>query len=279
VIIPFFAHRKYSYFVSQLGNSPTEIVINSLLNPVKGVVYFFTPLIKLRTMVAMFASFGFMTFFSPTFLFLLTPFLASRFLNDTLQRHMPWMHYSANQGPLLAFGAILGIYNLLPFIQRLKLPKPIGTNFIPLVLSLSLIASLLVTFNYQMPLLKLLDLEFYSESGGASNVREALKLIPGNASVATQSGLQPHLSARDEIYIYPDAARATDGREDDLPEEAKPEEYAMPPSQYLLMSVDAFHWRPVSREEFARQIDYVKSLPDWEIIYDKEGTTLLRKRL
>lgn len=276
-IIPFFAGRKYGYFVSQLGETPTAIVIKALKNPIEAVVYFFTPLLKARTMVAMFASFGFLPLLSPTFLFLVSPFLAERFLNDTLQRHLPWMHYSASQGPLLAYGAIFGLKNLVDISARYW-PKIKREWLIALALLASLILTVGVTLVYKMPLLNLLRPGFYQGSESSESIDKALKLVPREASIATQASLQPHLSHRDVILIYPDPARRTDGGDDDLPPEAKPEDYAFADVDYLLLSLNAFHWRPVTQAEFSRQIDYVKSRPEWEIIFDQDGTTLFKRK-
>ena len=69
-------------------------------------------------------------------------------------------------------------------------------------------------------------------------------------------------------------------KEKDLPADARAEDYAIPnKAEYLLLSVNAFHFRPQSREGFKNQIQYVKALPEWEVIFDKEGTTLFRKRI
>ncbi len=277
-IMPYFVGRKYGYFVSQLGDSPTQIIVNAILNPVRAVVYFFTPLVKLRTMISMFASFAFLPLLSPSFLLILSPFLAERFLNDTLQRHLPWMHYSSNQGPILAYGAIFGLVNLGKILPPFKLPDVVERSYIQIVVSLMLVLTLAVTIVYQMPLLNLLKVGFYIPIQGSGAIFEALKLVPPQASIGTQSALQPHLSHRDHILKYPDPSNAADDREEDLPPEAKPEEYAIPErAEYLLLSANAFHWRPQTKEEFLKLIDYVKTLPEWEVIFDREGTTLLKK--
>lgn len=280
VIIPFFMHGKYGYFVSQLGNTPSEIVVNSIKNPLKAVVYFVTPLVKLRTMIVLFGSFGFFTLLSPTFLFLLAPMFAERFLNDTLQRHLVWMHYSATQGPLLAIGMIFGLVNikkLLNYFYKNKFVR-VQKNIVPIGVSMSLIFTIGITFYYKMPILNIFNPNFFIEPVGAKYIREALKLIPKNASVATQSGLQPHLSERDIILFYPDPARSTTNRLGDLPANATPDEYLIPNVDFLLISTEAFHWQPVSKDGMSKQIDYVKKQPGWEIVYDKGGTVLLKKR-
>lgn len=279
-IIPFFFGKKYAYFVSQLGDSPVQIVINSLKNPIHAVTYFFTPLVKLRTMFSMFASFSFLTLLSPTFLFLLSPFLAERFLSETIQRHLPWMHYSTNQGPLLAYGAIFGLINLGRIVNKTKMLALFKKYLVQFSIVGLLLLTVGITLIYRMPLLNFFNPSFYLPSPGSAAIYQALKLVPPKANIATQSSLQPHLSHRDHILKYPDPSNSFDGRSEDLPEDAKPAEYAIPKgSEYILLSVNAFHWRPVTREDFAKQIAYVKSLPQWEIIYDQDGTTLFRKKL
>lgn len=279
-IIPFFVGGPYSYFVSALGNTPVDIIINSIKNPFKAIIYFVTPLVKLRTMIAMFASFSFLTLFSPTFLLFISPFLAERFLNDTLQRHLPWMHYSVTQGPLLAYGALFGLLNIQNFLKnyQLPIPKKVQTTIVPIAVVTMLAFSITITFFYKMPLLHYFNLSFYSASFGAKEVRGGLKLIPKSASVATQSGLQPHLSERDIILFYPDPARSTTGHYGDLPADSTPSAYLLPNVDYIILSTNAFHWHPPTKEGMIKQIDYVKTQKDWEVIYDKGGTVLFKRK-
>lgn len=110
-IMPFFADgRSYAYLV-QSQNSV-------LTNPVLLVKDFFYPLVKTRTLLTLLGSFGFLPLLAPLETFIAIPFLLARFTSTTIQRWLPWMHYSANQAPILGLAAIFGLDNFVSLLSR-----------------------------------------------------------------------------------------------------------------------------------------------------------------
>lgn len=131
-----------------------------------------------------------------------------------------------------------------------------------------------------MPLFNLLKSDFYKEPPGVATIREALKLIPtdGNVFVATQSGLLPHLSQRKKIYMYPHPSYASDPKiKEDLPQNAPINLYAIPPADYIILSKYAFHWRPAN-SEFDQVIAYVKTQSSYQVIFEKDGTAVFKRK-
>lgn len=274
-LVPFFTQgRPYAYFVENQNSR--------LLNPVGLVKEMFYPLVKVRTLLTLFASFGFLPIFAPFELAIATPFIVARFTSDTIQRWLPWMHYSANQAPILGFASIFGLVNLVYLIKRFKSLKWLvkdrikfyrGVSLVVLIMSLS--AGLL----YAMPLYKLLSSDFYQEPQGVGTIREALKIIPKDSriSVATQSGLLPHLSHRRKIYMYPHPAYSADpNHKEDLLDSDLISSYLLPKVDYIVLSKYAFHWRP-SNTGFDEVIDYVKKQPQYNVVFEKDSTIVLKR--
>lgn len=274
-LVPFFTQgRPYAYLVENQNSK--------LLNPLLIVKDIFFPEVKMRTLLTLFASFGFLPLLAPFELAIAAPFIVARFTSATIQRWLPWMHYSANQAPILGISSIFGLVNLATILEKFKqfdwLVKNRAT-FYRIVVSLVLAMTLSVGLLYNMPLYKLLNPNFYQEPEGVGSIREALNLIPkdGNISVATQSGLLPHLSHRKKIYMYPHPAYSADtNHKEDLLDSDPIEAYLLPEVDYVILSKYAFHWRPAN-SEFDKVISYVKSLSEYTIIYDKEKTIVLKR--
>lgn len=273
-VMPFFTQgRPYAYFV-QSQNS-------KIFNPLRVVVDFFYPFVKTRTLLTLFGSFGFLPLFSLTGLFLAFPFLLARFTSVTIQRWLPWMHYSANQGAILGFGSVWGLENLYNLLNRISLFTKVTRDkilFYRGYLVFCLILTISISFFYKMPLLNLLKPEFYKTPAGVQGINEAISLIPRDpqVSVAAQSGLLPHLALRRKIYMYPHPSNSIHEPSDDLEDSAPISEYAVPDVDYIILSKHAFHWRP-SSERFDEVISYVKQLPKYRTIFDKDSTVVLQK--
>ena len=274
-IMPFFLHgQPYTYLVE----SPNS----KFLNPIGLIKDFFIPIEKTKTLTSLFSSFGLLPLLSLSYLFIVAPFLLARFTSPVTQRWAPWMHYSANQGPILGFGEVLGLENLVKLAEKIKIAKRFVANkiyFYRFYLSLTILVSILIGVYYQMPLYKLLTPNFYQTSAGVVTINQALALIPSdpNISVATQSGLLPHLALRKKIYMYPHPSFAVNEPRGDLQDSDPIQDYAVPDVDYIILSKNAFHWRPASGK-FDEVLTYVKSLPGYEVVFDKDATVVLKRK-
>lgn len=274
MIIPFFTQgRPYAYFVEQQNSK--------FYNPLVLIKDFFYPWVKTRTLFTLFGSFGFLPLLAPTITFLALPFLLARFTNPTIQRWLPWMHYSANQGPILAFASVVGLENLNRFLEKLNKLRFLVRNppyFYRVYLSLTLLLTIGIGLFYRMPLYQLLNPRFYQTPLSTETINQALKLIPAdpNISVATQSGLLPHLSLRRKIYMYPHPSNAVNEPRGDLSDSDSITEYAAPDADYFILSKHAFHWRP-SNATFDEVLDYVRIFKDYDIIFDQDSTVVLKR--
>ena len=273
-IMPFFAAgRPYAYFVESQNQK--------LLNPVRLTAEMFFPWVKTRTLLSLFGSFGFLPLFAPFQVALAAPFLVARFTSTTIQRWLPWMHYSTNQAPILGFAAIFGLVNLYTVLKKFNVFQFLAVsraNFYRCITISTLIITIAIGLYYKMPLYKLLDTSFYKQPEGIAAIKGALTKIPkdGEISVATQSGLLPHLSHRKKIYMYPHPAYSNPPIGEDLGDDASIEKYAIPDVDYIILSKYAFHWRPTNTR-FDEVISFIKKQVGYKVIFEKEGTLVVKK--
>jgi uncharacterized membrane protein len=101
--------------------------------------------------------------------------------------------------------------------------------------------------------------EFYHKRKAAPEIREMLTLIPPDAPVSATSHLTPHLAFRDKAYWYPDVNDA----------------------EYIAINADmpdAEFYPMGSADEFKASIDALKTKQEWELLYDKKGVLLFKKK-
>jgi uncharacterized membrane protein len=82
-----------------------------------------------------------------------------------------------------------------------------------------------------------------------------LSVIPAEAPVSAQTALVPHLSHREEVYLFP-LTRAK--------------------AQYVALDTQG-HLYPLDLPSYEREIQQMLSDPEWEIIADVEGYYVLRR--
>lgn len=180
---------NYTSFYQE-GDSLGAALLNLVSTP-KSVWLFFTPLIKLKTVLLSLGYFLFLPLFN---IWLIIPLIfqfAGRFLD--LQHPYRWTinyHYSGELAAILTLG----------YLQQLS---KIKKKFIKPVVILTIIISSIIIIYAHSPLFLLRKSSFWKQENWMSNNNQNIKLIPKNASVAAQNNLTPHLANRKEIYILP----------------------------------------------------------------------------
>lgn len=239
--IPYFAHRSFEYFqFSSLGATFGQALKNVLLNPL--YVYFtaVAPAVKMQTILSLFGSFGYLSFFAPIFVILSLPILAGQVLFDAPSHWELSFHYSLAIAPILVLGSIWGADYLANFTSR-RNKLATYQSIIRFLAIFTLFSSLVIAIYAKSPMLNLLRRTYYVKQDWAKNIDEVVKVIPGDVSVIAQHNIVPHLSERRLIAPYPNHRSA-----DRIPE-----------PDYYVFSIFGYTF-PSSGE--LEQIDIIKNL-------------------
>ncbi len=183
-----FRHLRYE----ALGGSAFEIAGSVLTSPLAAVGLLFTPAAKLDGLLAPLSSFAFALCLAPRWGLALLPIVLERFWSTHEQRWWGY-HYGAGAAAVGAVAAIAGL-------ERLAEWRP---AWLGRAAATVLASSLLVAFTVRggsPPFLSLRHPYHTSERGRLEAEALVARVPPGEVSVAAQSHLLPHLSARHEIY-------------------------------------------------------------------------------
>lgn len=257
-IIPFFKGDRFAYeeLPPELGRTTVDLIKTTVVSPWKTFLAMFFPIIKLKTIFNYVASFSFLPLFDPLSLILTIPNGLARFLTQLPQRWIIRFQYGAILSPLLTFGTIYGMRNLLNWTDRWGRLK---TYFPRLLVVILITAPLIETARTGTPLFKMLTLSTYSYSSAYQVNRELLARIPKDASVMAQSAFVPHLTHRAEIYRY----------EDTLLPQTQP--------QYILMSLAEHSDPPYTIEQLTERVEKLRADSRYITIY-WDGVRLLMKK-
>ncbi len=161
------------------------------LDPIKNIVGFFDSPEKRQTWLYSLSWFGFLPVFSIGSLLAVFLDLSQYFISGPEFTRMwsPFMHHRAILAPFL----LLGTLDALIFLKKKVNPEKLSVFLLFIALSLQLY------FHY--PLNKLSKSVYWKSESWMEDNQKLFKLIPKQASIATQQDLIPHLSHRKEIYL------------------------------------------------------------------------------
>ncbi len=200
VIIPrFSATGTYAYLsrYDYLGASPGEILSNLVLHPGDVIPRLAEPA-KANYLLGLFGPLAFLPLLSPATLLMALPDLAINLLSNFPEMYGLSAHYGAVIVPFLIVSAVYGAELLVRGIGRVS--KTGGHLFLYLlcfaVLGLSLKSY------YSLVFLPLSDhLPQVTEHDRLAS--RFIALIPGQAGVSAGSTLNPHVSQRERLYLFP----------------------------------------------------------------------------
>ncbi len=203
VIIPHFnpeGHSPYLGAYSHLGQGPVGIIKSVITDPVAvvGAVLTREKLIYLRDL---FLPVGFLSLLGPQVLFMALPTLGIILLSGDPQVFtLEKFHYASPLVPVVVISAAYGTAFLSQRLDaRLSIPKG---RWVYLVSGLVLLSSVLyhrargftpLGGNFSLP-----QVTDHHRLAG-----ELIALVPQDAIVSAQSRLNPHLSQRERIYMFP----------------------------------------------------------------------------
>ncbi len=258
--LPSFSGIQYYYFdAGELGASWSEILLNSFKDPMLLLRGLFLPLIKTETIIYTLMSFAGLSLLAPEISVFLLPIWLGRFLSTQNWRWTTVEHYSAIQGPILISATIIAVWRLAVWVK--KKIKPSNTHQILLfaVILISIFINILVpnTRYYKKPQLLLSDKKFYSKTPTINSAKDAINLIPDNASVGIQSAF-PQLTSRKEVYNIPQSFT-----------NIRPE--------YILLSTELDYWPFDCREDVIFFYSELLSNYGYKELYNHNGVMLAQK--
>jgi uncharacterized membrane protein len=160
-----------------------------------------SPPIKRLTMFLWVAPFALLPLASPLSV-LLVPFALERFLSSSDHHWGTVFHYSAPLAPLVAMAAADGLARVtarFPYVRGVRTAVMLAGACVVLAAFLP----------GHQPLWRISSPALYRFSALDRAGREALRLVPADASVVAQTNVAPHLSHRAFLYLLaPDAPEA-----------------------------------------------------------------------
>ncbi|MCS6801999.1 MAG: DUF2079 domain-containing protein [Chloroflexota bacterium] len=161
-------------------------------------------------------------------------------------------HYSVLLLPFLAFGAAQALHRL-----GMRSPRLLAGG-VTALLGASGAAYYLIAPG---PPARSYDPERFAPNPRAPVIREAIALIPRDASLLAQTDLVPHVSQRRQIYMFPDAP-------------------VFAGADYVLLDLEGNKY-PLSNPEddYDRELQQFLLNPDFETIFDRDNILVLRRRV
>ena len=205
VVIPHFNPTGASPYLSRydhLGGGVREILINFLSRPQEMVAHVLEPA-KLDYLRSLLAPVSYLSLLSPIFFVFALPDFAINLLSGYADMFTGKAHYGSTLVPLVIASAIVGARNLARLAAWLH-PR----LFAPMVLlvTLAVLAASLTSYvrDVYLPLSDRLP----EVTAHHRLAQEVMALIPRDASLVTSSTLNPHLSQRRQISLFPDVRDA-----------------------------------------------------------------------
>ena len=251
VIIPHFNPTKASPYLSRydaLGASPGEIIATFFSNP-KSVLSSFAEPAKVEYVKSLFMPVLYLPLLSPLTLVFALPDLALNLLSNFPAMYSGGYHYGSVIVPFLIISAIKGTHFVAQGAQRLS-PK-LSTGLVYVLASLVLLSTLR---SYVVSVfLPLADhppvVSPHDELAG-----RFIEMIPARAGVSASSTLNPHISQRERLYLFPDIRDA----------------------DYIFLDVTA-NPHPIDVPSLEWRVRELLQGGEWGVVAAKDGYLLLKK--
>jgi uncharacterized membrane protein len=227
VVLPANNPLRVSPYLSrydQLGSSPIEVIATLITDPGRAFPAESLP-DKLLYLRQLFAPVAFLAWLSPLTLMPALPDLAINLLSSFEPMYSGGSHYSAVIVPFIIIASIDGLALLASLLARLSV-----LMVQPFIYSVSASVLALSVFSYYHTVVLPLADNFPQVTDHHRLFREIKALIPPDAAVSASTTLNPHVSQRQRLYLFPDVADA-DYVVVDVTASPHPLDYA------------AFHWR------------------------------------
>lgn len=255
---------------SNIGNSPTDIAINIVTHPLDTVKtffdtksdggYFIGKKTELHFMVLVSGGISFL--FAPYYLIALIPIYLQKFLTNVPMFWGTTLQYSIEFVPIISLAFI-------DFLSKINRRKPeyvtVAALAIPLIMLIAYCGGYYVISSAKVNAPSTLNAmlfskEHYQSPHNISETYRALDLIPENAILSASSLLAPHLSFRDNIYLFPNVKDA----------------------EYIALFTDNTYFTPSDNESndvnFTAEIQKYLNSPDYETIYNNDDLIIIKRK-
>jgi uncharacterized membrane protein len=217
VVMPHFAEGRITYFhfhYSALGENGGDLIQSVLSDPISAIKLMFTNPYeqdkvpgndKLKFILAMVWSGGFLLVLRPAWIWMMVPILLQKLWSDQPAHWGPFFHYNAELMPLLVLG--------LARVSQGVFTAP-GKQWLLALLVLAapeVTRRSLIWYRLYPWAREAVDFSFrphYQRSFPVNELRSILKKIPEDASVAATDFVVPHLASRPDIFVLPDTGHA-----------------------------------------------------------------------
>jgi len=244
VVIPRFGKGVYPQlrYYSYLGGNTGEALKTLSRSPLIWLENMLTRS-RLEAVVRLLLPTGFLVFLAPMIFALSLPFLGYMLASND-----PWMYslqswYPASLLPILFFAIAVGL-------DHLKGRKRLWATFY--LLGMSVIGYWLWS---PAPLARGFQPDRFTVTEHARLGEAILARVPPNASVSAQDALVPHLSHREEIYLYPRRA-----------DEA----------QYIVLDTRSRYY-PLTPDSYEREFQEILANPNYRILTEADGYFLFQR--
>jgi uncharacterized membrane protein len=262
VLIPYFSTTgtlpPLAARYTDLGASPGQVIWGAITRPQFVLRYILSDPDRVRYLTHLMAPVAFLSLLDIPTLLPALPVVALNLLSDWHPTYaLDRFHYSVTIVPFVVFAAINGIDRL---VRSLKQWRNISPRFTRIVLT---VATVLTSLGYHWafghtPISGHFVLPRAEERH--TSAYEMFRLIPAHASVSAQSHLNPHLSQRPAIYLFP-----------------KLDDPAAGAAEYIALD----RWGnifPLTPEEYNPMLEEMLASGEYEVIFDQDGYLLLHRR-
>ena len=251
IVLPHFNPEGVSPYLSrydQLGRDPLDMLTNVLSDPGAAIGLVLEPA-KLDYVQSVFSPTLYLALLSPATVVMALPDLAINLLSNFPEMFAGRAHYGAVLVPVVTISTILGLANARRLLERVH---PLSAQWGVGVLAVLVLGSSLMSF-WQQVFLPLTDhLPETTKRMGAAHELKAL--IPPDAAVAASTTLNPHVSQRQQVSLFPDIEQA----------------------EYIFLDVTASPY-PIDAANQWWRVQKLLNSGDWGVVAARNGYLLLRR--
>lgn len=201
VLIPALApsHQFQYWQFDAIGKNLPDAVRGILTSPWHAVHVFFTPTVKVRTILYLFAPLAFLPLCSP-YVVIALPLLAERFFNSRPELWTAHFQYSALAWLVLVLAFVDGCARVGAF-RPTRTAALARRLLIAFVIATELGLSVVVATQFRSLLPNALGLIEDRHDASSLNARSAGAVIPSNVCVQAEERIAPHLTRRDYVTL------------------------------------------------------------------------------
>jgi uncharacterized membrane protein len=206
-VIPHFRSDEFGFFhrYDYLGDDFKEILTTLITRPGYVCRHVFTP--EKRGFAArIFGPLGYTSLLSPSHLLLAVPTFLQSIMSSLPAQYSIKYQYTAPLTPFVFVSAVFGLKNLMYRVERLprRIAAVIGRPEFRRVLALMLLLMSLIFFG-RSPVGKFRE---YLPTSHTHRIEALLRRVPSTASVSALTTFVPHLSHREDIFMFPKTGKA-----------------------------------------------------------------------